>query len=120
MNKNMILLHAMKSYDNPHCVSVDEFKDDLKTLSRVNRFLRKVNDDPVLLRKSVNQVVVAYNLFSDRATELLLASTDRSNWPLLATIIKYLNRLHPGYTFEGVQVSGLVDNTFLKRLENLS
>ena len=41
LTEDNFFLYAMKSYNNPNCKGMDEFKDDLKKFSYVKRLLKK-------------------------------------------------------------------------------
>ena len=48
------------------------------------------------VRLAVNHIVVLHNVFNtDTATTLLLFKIDRVYWPILKSILSYLNYLYP-------------------------
>ena len=49
LNEKNFLLYAMKEYNNPQCVDVDEFNDDLKKIKYIKRLLNQYKS-PVHLR----------------------------------------------------------------------
>lgn len=84
---------AMKSYDNPSCLTLDEFNRDLNQYIHIKKTIRKYRQDASLLRKLVNLVVVFYNCFGSRGTDLLLYKTTEPDvLEVLIPIILYLGR----------------------------
>lgn len=84
---------AMKSYDNPSCLTLDEFTRDLNQYIHIKKTVRKYHQDASLLRKLVNQVVIFYNCFSVRGTDILIYKiTEPDILAVLIPIILYLGR----------------------------
>ena len=91
------LTYAMKSYDNPTLEKDVEFNDDLKRFKYLKRLFRKYElTNNIKVRLAVNHIVVLHNVFNtDTATTLLLFKIDKVYWPILKSILKYLNYLYP-------------------------
>ena len=84
---------AMRAYDNPACITLDEFNRDLNQYIHIKKTARRYYNDSSLLRKLVNQVVIYYNCFGTSATELLLYKIDEEDiLAILIPIIMYLGR----------------------------
>ena len=67
------------------------------------------------VRLAVNHIVVLHNVFNtDCATTLLLFKIDRVYWPILKSIMGYLNYLYPNEL-----VSVAEDEKIKKMLEEL-
>ena len=95
-NDHEYLELAMKSYDNPACITLDEFTLDLNQYISIKKSCRKYINDNSILRKLVNQVVIYYNCFGQSATRLLLYKVHEEDiLSILIPIIIYLGRSDP-------------------------
>jgi hypothetical protein len=84
---------AMRSYDNPSCITLDEFNKDLNQYIHIKKAVRKYKADSSVLRKLVNQVVIYYNCFGNAGTDLLIYKTKEHDiLEVLIPIILYLGR----------------------------
>lgn len=84
---------AMRAYDNPACITLDEFKRDLNSYIHIKKTARRYYSDESTLRKFVNQVVIYYNCFGSSATDLLLYKIHEHDiLAVLIPIIMYLGR----------------------------
>ena len=97
LNEKNFLLYAMKYYDNPQCVEVEEFNDDLKKIKYIKRLFNQYAIEGVLKeRLLLNHIIVFYNVFSvEAATRILFYKLEEDVWPMLKTFLFYLNFL-PG------------------------
>ena len=95
LNEKNFLLYAMKYYDNPQCVEVEEFNDDLKKIKYIKRLFNQYALEGVLKeRLLLNHIIVFYNVFSvEAATRILFYKLEEQFWPMLKTFLFYLNFL---------------------------
>ena len=93
LNEKNFLLYAMKEYDNPQCVQVEEFYDDLKKVKYIKRLFNQYLNDGVLKeRLLLNHIIVFYNVFPVRsATRMLFLKIEEEFWPILKTFLVYLS-----------------------------
>ena len=93
MNEKNFLLYAMKEYDNPQCVQVEEFYDDLKKVKYIKRLLNQYLNEGILKeRLLLNHIIVFYNVFPVRsATRILFLKIEEEFWPILKTFLVYLS-----------------------------
>ena len=93
LNEKNFLLYAMKEYDNPQCVQVEEFYDDLKKVKYIKRLLNQYLNEGILKeRLLLNHIIVFYNVFPVRsATRMLFLKIEEEFWPLLKTFLVYLS-----------------------------
>jgi|TARA_R110002167_G_scaffold266042_1_gene472783 hypothetical protein len=93
LNEKNFLLYAMKEYDNPQCVQVEEFYDDLKKVKYIKRLFNQYLNDGVLKeRLLLNHIIVFYNVFPVRsATRILFLKIEEEFWPILKTFLVYLS-----------------------------
>lgn len=105
---------AMKAYNNPSCITVEEFHRDLNQYIVIKKAVRKYHIDNTKLRKLVNQVVIFYNCFGKYGTDLLMYKTPESDvLEVLIPIIMYL-----GMTTTSVENKMITLN--IKTIEQLS
>jgi hypothetical protein len=84
---------AMKNYDNPSCITLQEFNKDLNQYVHIKKGVRRYLVDNSTLRKLVNQVVIYYNCFGRAGTDLLIYKTHEADvLSVLIPIILYLGR----------------------------
>ena len=95
LNEKNFLLYAMKYYENPQCVEVEEFNDDLKKIKYIKRLFNQYAIEGVLKeRLLLNHIIVFYNVFSvEAATRILFFKLEEEIWPMLKTFLFYLNFL---------------------------
>lgn len=90
------LVFCMHHYDNPHCADIKEFEEDVKRIRKLKRFFRKYEltgelDD----RQIMNQMVVIYNVFGARGTDILFLKLGEYS-SFMIPFMKALNYL-PAY-----------------------
>jgi hypothetical protein len=106
----------MKAYDNPSCLTLDEFNKDLNQYIHIKKTIRKYSQDNTILRKLVNQIVVYYNCFGQAGTDLLLYKIKETDiLQILVPIILYLGRSNS--TIETVNIS--LNIQVIKQLNDL-
>ncbi len=95
LNEKNFLLYAMQHYENPQCVEVEEFNDDLKKIKYIKRLFNQYATEGVLKeRLLLNHIIVFYNVFSvEAATRILFYKLEEDVWPMLKTFLFYLNFL---------------------------
>ena len=93
LNEKNFLLYAMKEYNNPQCVDVDEFNDDLKKIKYIKRLLNQyISQGNLKERLLLNHIIVFFNVFTTKAaTRILFYKMEEEFWPMLKTFLFYLN-----------------------------
>ena len=93
LNEKNFLLYEMKEYNNPQCVQVEEFYDDLKKVKYIKRLFNQYLNEGVLKeRLLLNHIIVFYNVFPVRsATRILFLKIEEEFWPILKTFLVYLS-----------------------------
>ena len=96
LNDDSFLIYAAKHYDRPHILQ-SEFEDDLKRIKYVKRLLRKYRQTGEFKERLVlNHVIILSNVFGVEATtNMLFFKVDPEDYPLLKTILIYLNYMPP-------------------------
>ena len=83
----------MQHYDNPQCVEVEEFNDDLRRIKYIKRLFNQYDMDGVLKERLIlNHIIVFFNVFQTRAaTRILFFKIEEKFWPMLKTFLFYLS-----------------------------
>ena len=125
LNAGNFLIYAIKAYDKPQMIQ-SEFEEDLKRLKYVKRLLRKYRQTGEFKERLVlNHVIILSNVFGVEATvNMLFFKVDKEDYPLLKTILIFLNYLPKKLTvsfnkYHVRQEEILVDLEIANRLRNL-
>jgi len=88
-------LYAAKYYDNPYCLTKDEFKQDLNlisTIKRMSQWLDSDCKDVVRLRRFVNNTILFYNVFDHSAASTMLHfKTSDEHWHKINSCLYFLS-----------------------------
>lgn len=97
LNDDNFELYAAKHYDNPACLTIDDFKEDLQRFKYINRLLRKYEKTGILAERLIlNHIITTYNVFEkSAATRMLFYRTETKHWPAIKTFLLYLNYIRP-------------------------
>ena len=103
ITKDNWLLYAQHHYDNPTLQKEQEFYDDIKRFKYLKRLFRKYKATKnIKIRLVLNHVIVLGNVFGVEASViLLLFKIEMEFWPILKSVLNYLNYLYP-HELEGV------------------
>ena len=97
LNEDTFILFAIKHYENPHCVTREDFDEDLKRFKYLKRLLKRyVRGGALRTHLIINHLIILYNVFGEAATPLLLYKLEREYWGILKTILLYLNKYPTG------------------------
>jgi hypothetical protein len=101
LTEKNVIMYAMKHYDNPQCVELDEFYDDLKRINYIRRlFVRYKNSGELKERLILNHIIILFNVFPiEVATNLLFFKIESDYWTPLKTFLVYLNYMPDKLTF---------------------
>ena len=116
LNHKNFELYAAKHYDNPSCLSEEDFYEDLSRFKYIIRLLRKYRDSGILQERLIlNHIISIYNVFEMKAaTRMMFYRIDTELWPPLKTFLVYLNYIKPNQ-YNNV----MVDLNVAKRLNDL-
>ncbi len=93
LNDNNYILFAIKHYQNPHCVTREDFDEDMKRFKYLKRlFKRYLRGDRLRIHLVINHLIILYNVFGEAATPLLFYKLEREYWCLLKTVLLFLNK----------------------------
>lgn len=94
LNDDNYIMFAIKHYDNPQCVTRDDFFEDLKRFKYIKRlFKRYLKTGQLKTHLLLNHFIILYNVFGEAATPLLFFKMEKIYWPILKTFLIYLDRL---------------------------
>ena len=96
LNDDNFLIYAIKAYERPVLMQ-HELEDDLKRIKYVKRLLRKYRQTGEFKERLVlNHVIILANVFGVEPTvNMLFFKVDAEDYPLLKTILIFLNYLPP-------------------------
>lgn len=93
LNEDNYLLFAIKFYDNPQSITMEDFQSDLKRIRYVKRLLKKYkNTGELKTHLILNHLIILFNVFSDAAVPLLFYNLERELWPAIKSFLLFLNR----------------------------
>ena len=93
LNEETYILFAIKHYENPHCVTREDFDEDMKRFKYLKRLLKRyVRGGALRTHLIINHLIILYNVFGEAATPLLFFRLEREYWSILKTILIYLNK----------------------------
>ena len=104
LNEKNYLMFAIKHYDNPQSVTVDDFMEDMKKFKYLKRLLKRYLKTGILrVNLILNHLIILFNVFNDATIPLLMYKLDKEYWSLVKTFLIYLNR-YPEYPADLMKV----------------
>lgn len=94
LNENNYILFAIKYYENPQSVTMEDFESDLKRIRYIKRLLKRYKNTGELKTHLVlNHLIILFNVFNDAAVPLLFYNLESELWPSIKSFLIFLNRL---------------------------
>jgi hypothetical protein len=94
LNEDNYILFAIKYYENPQSVTMDDFESDLKRIRYVKRLLKRYkNTGELKTHLILNHLIILFNVFNDAAVPLLFYNLEKELWPSIKSFLIFLNRL---------------------------
>ena len=92
LNENNIMMYAMKLYNNPQCIDMEEFHEDINRIKYVKRLLRRYKKTGILRERLIlNHIIILTNVFSvEGAVRLLFTKMDEDLRCELKTFLVFL------------------------------
>ena len=101
LSESTFLLYAMNSYENPSCHDIAEFEEDMKRFQYLRRLFNRYKQFGELRERLIlNHLIVLYNVFGYRTTNMLFFRLEGYH-EYLKPFVDYLN-----YTSEYVEYEG--------------
>ena len=102
LNDENHLLFAIKFYDNPQAVTIEDFDEDLKRFKYIKRLFKKyVTQGELKHHLILNHFIICFNVFGDATVPLLFYKIEKEYWSILKTFLLFLNRI-PDYPKTGL------------------
>ncbi len=116
LTEDNFTLFAAKHYDNPQCLDIAEFEEDIARFKYVKRLLRRYNQSGDLQERLIlNHLIIIYNVFGiEAANRMVFYKIEEELWPALKTFLIYLN-----YLPESQFVEIPLDPTIVDRLRKI-
>lgn len=119
LNSDNFLIFAIKNYENPEAVTVEDFEKDLNHFRYIKRLLKKYKTSGDLkIHLLINHFIILYNIFGDATTPMLFFKIDRDLWPCVKSFVVFLDRL-PEYPRTYIHELES-DQTCIRELERIS
>lgn len=118
LDESTFTLFAAKYYDNPSCHTIEEFEEDLNRFKYLRKLFNRYRKDGDLKERLVlNHIIVLYNCFGERATEMMFFKFDEYH-NYLAPFLAYLNRLPSTISYESVTIdtNSIVQDSTIKEI----
>lgn len=95
LTEENFILYAAKNYNNPQCLDIEEFYDDLSRFKYIKRLLRKYQQSGIIQERLIlNHIIIIYNVFGvEAANKMVFYKIEKELWPVLKTFLVYLNYL---------------------------
>ena len=92
LNKDNFILYAMKFYENPQCLSEQDFHDDLKIIKYLKRLLNRYHLGGELKERLIlNHLITLGNVFPvEVLSRILFLKISQKYWTYLKTFLIHL------------------------------
>jgi hypothetical protein len=88
------LIYCARHYDNPHCLSTEEFIEDLKRIKYIKKLVtRYVDNEDLKERLILNHLIVLYNVFGAEHLPRILYLKMKSQFSYLKPFLLLLDVL---------------------------
>ena len=119
LNEKNYLMFAIKHYDNPQSVTVDDFMEDMKKFKYLKRLLKRYLKTGVLrVNLILNHLIILFNVFGEGTVPLLMYKLGEEYYAIIQTFLVYLNRI-PDTQNTGIFGNINIDNDVLDLLNAL-
>ena len=115
------LMFALLHYDNPHCIDIKEYFEDVRKLKYIKRLFNRYKEDGVIKERLIlNHLISFYNVFdNEAATRLLFFRVGTEYHSLLKTFLVFLNRMPEKINENLYSYSIQLDDKIIEILRNL-
>ena len=95
LNRKNFELYAAQNYNNPECIDIEEFKEDLARFKYLKRLLRRYEvSDELQERLILNHLIVLYNVFGiEAANKMIWYKIEPEHWTYIKPFLIFLNYL---------------------------
>ena len=119
------LMFALLHYDNPHCIDIKEYFEDVRKLKYIKRLFNRYKEDGVMKERLIlNHLISFYNVFeNEAATRMLFFRVEKKFHSILKPFLIFLNRLPEkvkGIDGEDIQTRHIpLNETTIKELRKI-
>ena len=115
------VMYAMKAYENPHCMGIDEFNEDLNRTKYIKRLFRKYQrDDGLRERLILNHIIIFCNVFGVQpGVRILFHKIEPDLHSYLKTFLLYLDYIPIHMDCGGEWETITIDDVIANSLRNL-
>jgi len=93
LNEDNYLIFAIKFYNNPQALTMEDFESDLKRIRYIKRLLKKYkNTGELKIHLILNHLIILFNVFDEAAVPLLFYNLEKELWPSIKSFLVFLNR----------------------------
>lgn len=124
LNSSNFVLYAAKHYDNPHCLDIDEFHEDLKRIKYIKRLFNRFEITKDLKERLIlNHIIILYNAFGIEAATKMLFFKLKGYYEYLKPFLVLLNFLPE--RVEGIESTPIItsdikmDSEIISRLRKI-
>ena len=118
LNEKNYLMFAIKHYNNPQSVTVDDFMEDMKKFKYLKRLLKRYLKTGVLrVNLFLNHLIILFNVFGEGTIPLLMYKLGDEYYSIIKTFLVYINRIPDVST--GIFGNINIDNDVLDLLNAL-
>lgn len=116
LNDENSTLFAIRHYDNPQCLSTEEFYEDIRRFRYLKRLLKRYHKNGELRERLIlNHIIILSNLFGVSNTiRMLKFKIEKEYWPVVKTCLMYL-----GYVEEDFEINIPIDMEVARLLREL-
>jgi hypothetical protein len=95
LNRRNFELFAAQNYNNPECIDIEEFKEDLARFKYLKRLLRRYElTEDLQVRLILNHIIVIYNVFGiESANRMIWYKIEPEHWTYIKPFLVFLNYL---------------------------
>jgi|TARA_B110000483_G_C17839582_1_gene406013 hypothetical protein len=95
LNRRNFELFASQNYNNPECLDIEEFKEDLSRFKYLKRLLRRYElTEDLQIRLILNHIIVLYNVFGiEAANRMIWYKIEPEHWTYIKPFLVFLNYL---------------------------
>ena len=103
-NDNQFKQLAFQYYDNPSCVNIEEFDNDVRMFNTVANTIEKyIKQHKVPERLLLNRIIITHNMFGSFTVPGLFWKVDQQYWPILKTCLEFLKLIPEYSSFNDIQ-----------------
>ena len=95
LNRKNFKLYASQHYNNPECLDINEFREDVNRFKYVKRLLSRYDAHNDLQERLIlNHLIVIYNVFGIKAANRMLwYKIDENHWHYIKPFLAFLHYL---------------------------